>query len=290
MAYQRAAGKSRHRPRKRFGQHFLADEHIADRIVEAAGLTADDTVLEIGPGKGVLTGRLLEKARLVYAVEIDRDLARSLRERFAENAGFRLVEADILRLDLSELFGDDTGPVRVVSNIPYNISKPIIELLVRSRDIVTDAVLMVQLEVAKRLLAKPGSKDYGLSTLNLALFAEGEKLMNVRPGSFRPPPAVMSGVISLSFSKTCRYSLADVGVFYRLTGAAFRQRRKMVRNTLIPYIMSLGIDRGDADDLITSARIDPRSRPEDIDIYGFVRLSNSLVKVRPGIASSEGNP
>ena len=268
----------KHIPRKRFGQHFLVNEHIADRIVESAAIGPDDTVLEIGPGKGILTARILGLARNLFAVEIDRDLAATLRKRFEGARGFHLVEADILTLDLDALLENVSTPIKVVSNIPYNISSPIIEYLIRNRGLVSGAVLMVQKEVARRLLSDAGSKDYGLTTLNLSLCANGKKVMDVRPGSFYPPPGVMSSVISLVFSEKYHYPLEDEAVFRTITGVAFRQRRKMIRNTLIPFFISKGMSQPDAANILLSAGIDLQVRPETITVGDFVKISNAFTE------------
>lgn len=280
----------RHSPRKRFGQHFLTNGHIADRIVESAAIGSDDTVLEIGPGKGILTERLLRRARAVFAVEIDRDLSVMLRERFWRNKKFHLIEADILTLNFCELFRGISARIKVVSNIPYNISTPIIELFIQNRAIISDVVLMVQKEVARRLLAKPGSKDYGLTTLNLALCAEGRKVMDVRPGAFNPSPEVMSSVISLVFTRQYRYPLDNEPIYRIITGVAFRQRRKMLRNTLIPFFVSKGIPKPRAIKLLLSEDIDPQARPENLSVEDFVRLSNAFVKVCSVSTTPENRP
>jgi len=177
---------------------------------------------------------------------------------------------------LNELFKDVSGRIKVVSNIPYNISTPIIELLCRNRKLVSDAVLMVQKEVARRLLSEPGSKEYGLTTLNLALCAKGRRVMDVKPEAFNPRPEVMSGVISLVFSEKLLYSLESEDIFRTITGVAFRQRRKMVRNTLVPYMILQGISKSDALGLLTSGGINPMSRPETLGVEDFVNVSNAI--------------
>ena len=265
-----------HRPAKSLGQHFLINGRIADRIVDCADIKHEDTVLEIGPGKGVLTGRLLERAQKVTVVEIDRNLINLLNERFGKSKGLTIIEADILKIDLRKIFKNVSGRIKVVSNIPYNISTPIIEFLCRNRTLVSEAVLMVQKEVARRLLSKPGSKDYGLTTLNLALCAQGHKVMNVKPEAFNPPPEVMSSVISLVFNENLKYPLENEGIFHKVTGVAFRQRRKMVRNTLIPYMITQGISKSDSFNLLSSAGINPLSRPETLDVEAFVKVSNGI--------------
>ncbi len=271
-----AEREGRCRSKKRFGQHFLANGHTADRIVEAADIHPEDIVLEIGPGKGVLTSRLLDRAKQVTAVEIDRDLIGKLSGQFERRSGFHLIEGDILALDLNEVFRDSPGRIKVVSNLPYNISTPVIDLLIRNRALVSLAVFMIQKEVAERLLASPGSKDYGLTTINLGLCAWVKKVMDVKPGAFNPPPEVMSRVVSVSFSPDYLYPLRDERIFFEMTGAAFRQRRKMVRNTLIPYLVSHGIPEEEAGCLLESSGISPTVRPENLSVSDFVKLSNAL--------------
>lgn len=279
----------RHRPRKRFGQHFLVNGRVADKIVASANLGDTGTVLEIGPGRGVLTERLIGASREVYAVEIDRDLTAPLTERFGGEPGFHLVGGDILKLDLGAMFAGERSRITVVSNLPYNISSPVVELLAHYRKVIGKAVLMVQKEVAARLLAHPGSKDYGLLTLNFSLFAEGKKVMDVRPGSFNPPPSVMSTVLSVEFVEGCRYPLRDTGMFRAMTGAVFRQRRKMIRNTLAPFAASFGIGADVMHDMLEAAGIRPDSRPESIAVERFVELSNRFSAVSTLSPAAEDN-
>ena len=260
----------------RYGQHFLVSGHIADRIIESAHLNAHDIVLEIGPGKGILTERLIEKVQKVIAVEVDRKLAEELKRRFWGKKNFHIVIDDILSIDLPTLFSGEKDKVKVVSNIPYYISTPIIELLIKNRSLVSHAVLMVQKEVAKRILAQPGSKEYGLTSINVALCADVKRVMDVKPGAFTPPPAVISSVISLVFNESYRYPLNDADILWAVTGAAFRGRRKMIRNTFVPYLVSLGITESDAQHLLATAGVDGRERPEALDVGTFVALSNAL--------------
>ncbi|MCE5250822.1 16S rRNA (adenine(1518)-N(6)/adenine(1519)-N(6))-dimethyltransferase RsmA [bacterium] len=278
-----------HRAQKRFGQHFLTDRRTADRIVGIAEIGPDDIVLEIGPGKGILTGFLLDRAGHVTAVEIDRDLVGMLRDIFADQGNFRLIEADILGLDLNGLFGDAGRRITVVSNLPYNISTPVIELLIRNRKLVANAVLMVQREVARRLCAVPGTKDYGLTTLNLALCARCRKMLDIKPGAFDPPPEVVSSVISITFNEGSLYPLRNEKLFREITGAAFRMRRKMIRNSMVPFMLSRGISGVRAADMLADAGIDPMSRPETLDVSKFVAVSNSVDAALSGCINGEKN-
>ncbi|MFC1511748.1 16S rRNA (adenine(1518)-N(6)/adenine(1519)-N(6))-dimethyltransferase RsmA [Candidatus Latescibacterota bacterium] len=271
-----------HRANKRFGQHFLVNPSIARKIAEASALTPADRVLEIGPGLGILTGELLIRAEQVTAVEIDRTLIPELTAKFSSNPRFRLIEGDILAVDIGALFKDTGKRITVAANIPYNITTPIIALLCANRSLIDRAVLMVQREVADRLLAQPGTKTFGLTTLNLSLSAECRRVMNVSPGSFRPPPEVMSTVVALTFSPEPRFPLADETLFRRLTGAAFRQRRKMLKNSLIPFLASLGVHTEDAHRILQSAGIAPDTRPETVDTGRFVALTNAVSTILTG--------
>jgi len=266
----------RHKPRKRFGQHFLTDQCTADLFIQSACLTGDDTVLEIGPGKGILTERLLKNVKHVTAIEIDRNLVALLKDRFTGIDNLRLIEADILSVDLESLFRDTGGKIKVVSNLPFNISTPVIEMLIRNRKRVSDAVFFVQKEVASRLIAEPDSKEYGLTTLNLALYARCSKVMDVKPESFSPRPEVMASVIAISFEENCRYALSNERLFREITGTAFRMRRKMIRNTLVPYMVSMGATGTEANEILADAGIDPRTRPENLHVSSLVTMSNSL--------------
>ena len=281
----------RHKPRKRFGQHFLTDRRTADRFIQSAGLAGDDTVLEIGPGKGILTERILKSVKHVTAIEIDRNLFALLKDRFTCIDTFRLVEADILSVDLESLFRDVGGKIKVVSNLPFNISTPVIEMLIKNRKLVSDAVLFVQKEVASRLIAEPDSKEYGLTTLNLALYARCRKIMDVESGSFSPSPEVMASVIAIKFEENCRYPLGNERLFRDVTGVAFRMRRKMIRNTLVPYMVTKGVTVAEANTILTDAGIDPRSRPENLHVSSFVAVSNSLdelIGLRENVCDENG--
>ncbi len=264
------------RAKKWFGQHFLVNPGIARKIAEAASLSPDDVVLEIGPGLGILTEQLLARAGQVTAVEIDRSLIDELTGKFGTIPKFRLVTGDILETDLDDLFRGTPRRIVVAANIPYNITTPIIELLGAHRRLIDRAVLMVQKEVADRLLAPPGSRTYGLTTINLSLSATGRKIMTVSPGSFSPPPEVTSAVIALTFSPGIRYPLRDESLFRALTGAAFRQRRKMIRNSVFPFLESLGIGKDQALELFKIVGISPEARPETIDTARFAALANTV--------------
>lgn len=261
------------RRRKRFGQHFLEPAWVA-KLVQSLSPASHDTFLEIGPGRGALTRPLALKVRRVIAVEIDRDLAEMLRTRGPEHV--RVVEGDFLDVDLEELLRNESHPVRVVGNLPYNVSSPILFKLLAAADegrLFADATLMLQKEVADRLVATPGTPDYGTLAIQVALLADVERILTLPPGAFRPPPKVTSAVVRLRF----RPRLADVGdlrIFERIVRGVFLQRRKTLLNALKPVADSLGES---AADLIERAGVDPRRRPGALTVHEMGRISRAVL-------------
>jgi 16S rRNA (adenine1518-N6/adenine1519-N6)-dimethyltransferase len=263
----------RPRPRKRFGQHFLEPAWVA-KLVSSLDAQATDTFLEIGPGRGALTMPLLPKVRRVIAVEIDRDLAASLRA--PEDPRLRVVDGDFLDVNLDEILAGEPLPIRVVGNLPYNVSSPILFRLLGSHDEgrrFNDATLMLQREVADRLVAKPGTGDYGALAIQVALHADVERVLTLPPGAFRPPPKVTSAVVRLRF----RPPSADVGnpaVFERVVRGMFLQRRKTLANALKPVADSF--DRSAAQ-LLDAAGIDSARRPETLSLEEIARLTRAVL-------------
>ena len=255
-----------HTPRKRFGQNFLADGHYVAKIVGAVSPRAGDNIVEIGPGLGALTGALIEGAGRIAAVEIDRDLAARLRDRFASDA-LALHEADALAFDFGAL-----GPrLRVVGNLPYNISSPLLFHLAATADAILDIHVMLQREVVARMTAQPATADYGRLTVMLQARFAITRLFTVPPGAFRPAPTVDSAVARLIPLAAARPVIDDEALFARVVAAAFGQRRKTLRNALA------GV--ADAADM-ADAGIDPSARGETLAVDAFVRLANRLVARR----------
>lgn len=215
------------RAKKQLGQHFLHDRKIAQRIVSALRLEGkDECVLEIGPGTGILTAYLLDNPAInLRAVEIDREAVAYLRQRFPQ---LDLLEADFLDLDLSDLF---TGTFSIIGNFPYNISSPIFFSVLRYRNLIRQVVCMVQLEVAERIAARPGSKTYGILSVLLQTFFEVELLFRVAPGAFQPPPRVQSAVLRLSRNDLAGLPCNEI-YFAEVVKRAFNMRRKTLRNAL----------------------------------------------------------
>jgi 16S rRNA (adenine1518-N6/adenine1519-N6)-dimethyltransferase len=254
---------SAHRARKRFGQHFLIDSAVIDAIVHAVAPGARDTVVEIGPGQGAITAPLLARAGHMHIIELDRDLARVLRERYATEPKLTIHEADALRFDFATL----GNGLRIVGNLPYNISTPLLFHLLEYREHVTDMHFMLQKEVVDRMAAGPGSRAYGRLGIMLGCFFRIDSLFTVDRLAFSPPPEVMSAIVRLVPLPAGTYEIRDAARLSQLLATAFSQRRKTVRNAL----------RQVADEaMLESVGIDPALRPEAIAIAEYVRLANTL--------------
>jgi len=262
------------RPRKRFGQHFL-EPAWAEKVVEAIAPRPDDRFLEIGPGAGIITTRLAARVRELTAVEIDRDLAARLAPSLPSNA--RVIVGDVLSVDLAELTAG--GPLRVAGNLPYNISSPILFKLMdtaRRTAAIRDATVMLQAEVAERLIAPVGTSDYGVLGILTRLSADVTRVLTLPPGAFRPMPRVRSAVVRLAF-RPPTVEIDDLASFERLVRTIFTQRRKTMVNALRPFAEPLGVHPLAA---LTAADIYPRRRPETLELGEIARLANSLARAR----------
>jgi 16S rRNA (adenine1518-N6/adenine1519-N6)-dimethyltransferase len=243
-------------------------------LIEAVQTAPTDVFLEIGPGRGALTKPLANRVARIIAVEIDRDLAAALPSRVPDNV--TVVQADFLKVDIVALLAPEQEPVRAIGNLPYNVSSPILFTLLEAADQgkrIRDATLMLQKEVADRLVATPGSGDYGALAIQVALLADVERLLALPPGAFRPPPKVRSAVVRL----TLRPPSVDVGdpsVFERLVRGMFLQRRKTVLNALKPVARGLDIS---ASDLLARADVDPGRRPETLTLDDLARLTRAVL-------------
>ena len=219
---------------KKFGQNFLIDTRVLDKIINAAGLTKEDMVLEIGPGIGTMTQYLAEAAREVVAVEIDNNLIPILRETLKDYENVTIINNDILKVDIKELAESHNGnrPIKVVANLPYYITTPIIMGLFESNVPIDNITVMVQKEVAERMQAKPGTKDYGALSLAVQYYAEPYIVANVPPNCFIPRPNVGSAVIRLTRHQNPPVQVKDAGLMFTLIRASFNQRRKTLQNGL----------------------------------------------------------
>ena len=252
-----------HRARKRFGQNFLHDRHVIERIVGAIDPRPDQAIVEIGPGQAALTRELVRRTGRLIAIEIDRDLVPLLRERAAGAGELVVHEADVLEVDFAALHGGG-AKLRVCGNLPYNISTPLLFHLLESRALIADMHFMLQKEVVDRIVAPPGSKTYGRLTVMLAAACSSKALFRVGRGAFQPPPAVDSAVVRLVPHASDPFPLPDPARFARLVAAAFSMRRKTLRNSL----------RGLVDAAqFTAAGVDADRRPETLAPAEFARLA-----------------
>lgn len=265
---------SSHRPKRSLGQNFLVDGNLRRRIVEETGILPGDTVLEIGPGQGALTELLAEEAHHLILVELDRDLAARLRERFRDRPTVKVVEGDILKLPLEALV-EAPEDLRVVGNIPYNITTPILfHLLAQPRP--GEILLMVQKEVADRILAEPGTGDFGALTVGVQAVAAVERVLHVPPAAFRPRPKVDSAVIRICPYRPCPLTPEEETALRVLTRSLFQWRRKQLRKTLGSHPeLRLPPDRVAA--LLEAAGAEPTQRPETVGPSGFVAMARLLL-------------
>ena len=260
------------RARKRFGQHFLEPAWVR-RLVDLVAPAPDDTFLEIGPGRGALTRELAPRVGRLIVVEIDRDLADRLRS--ADLPHVEVVTGDFLTTDVRRLLGD-VPRARIIGNLPYNVSSPILFKLLHAHDDgarFTDATLMLQREVAERLAAAPGDEAYGALAIQAARIADVATVLTLPPGAFRPPPKVTSAVVRLRF-RPPSVDVGDVPTFEKMVRGAFLQRRKMVQNALEPVAAGFGLS---AAVLLDRAGVDPRKRPEALTLEEFARLARAVL-------------
>lgn len=255
-------------PRKHLGQHFLADDNIARKIAAAIAPAAADVMVEIGPGEGALTVHLAGKAGTLYAVEVDDRAVELLQAKFGDT--IRLIHNDALLVSLRKLSERHGGArLRIAGNIPYNITSPLLFHLFDEIDVVHDAVFMMQREVADRLVAIPRTKAYGILSVMTQFYTVPKKLFTVSPGSFFPPPAVMSAVIALDATHAPHYDV-DATLFSRVVRGTFGKRRKVLSNGLGDVV------KGDAVIQAVGTRIDLSRRPEELTVADFVTLTNAL--------------
>jgi len=255
---------------KRLGQNFLIDANIVRGIVEAAGIVSGDRVLEIGPGIGTLTQGLAEAGAAVTAVELDKKLPAVLAETLAGYEQVRIVPGDILKIDIRALMSDE--PFKVVANLPYYITTPILMALLEQRLPVSSIVTMVQKEVAERMTARPGGKEYGSLSVAVQYYTEPAIVLDVPPRSFLPAPEVDSVVIACRVRTQPAVTVKDERLFFRLVRAAFGQRRKTLANAL----KTLGMERERLAQAMEAAAIDAGRRGETLSLTEFARLADQL--------------
>lgn len=266
---------------KKFGQNFLIDTHVLEKIIAAAGVTEDDCVLEIGPGIGTMTQYLAEHARSVVAVEIDKNLIPILQETLKEYENITIINDDILKVDINKLTEEYNGgrPIKVVANLPYYITTPIIMGLFEGGVPIDNITVMVQKEVAERMQVGPGYKDYGALSLAVQYYADAYIVANVPPNCFIPRPGVGSAVIRLTRHKEPPVEVDDPKLMFKLIRASFNQRRKTLQNGL-NNSPELPFAKDEIADAIESLGVTPQIRGEALTLKQFADLSNYFTRNR----------
>jgi len=261
-----------YRPKKSLGQHFLIDENILQKIVRLAGVSKQDFVLEIGAGIGNLTNYLVKEAGKVIAVEKSKELAKILKkELFQEN--LEVIEEDILKIELKR-FEELEKKLKVVANLPYHISTPVIFKLLESKGIFSALYLMLQKEVAKRIVAKPKTKDYGILSIIARLHSEPSILFYIDRSAFLPKPKVDSALVRFLILESPRFQISDYNSFKKVVKAGFSKRRKTIKNALVQSIFEF--DTKQVEKLLEQAGISPEARAEEIDLEGWVSLAERI--------------
>ena len=262
---------------KKFGQNFLIDTHVLEKIIDAAAITKDDFVLEIGPGIGTMTQYLCENAREVAAVEIDNNLIPILKDTLKEYDNVEVLHEDILKVDIQELAQrkNQGRPIKVVANLPYYITTPIIMGLFESHVPIASITIMVQKEVADRMQAGPGSKDYGALSLAVQFYAKPEIVANVPPNCFMPRPNVGSAVIRLTRHETVPVDVLDEKMMFRIIRASFNQRRKTLANGL-NNAPDIPLSKEQIQESITALGVPVNIRGEALTLEQFAKLSNIM--------------
>ena len=265
-------------PSKALGQNFLINEGVVKRIIDELAPRTDETIVEIGPGRGALTGRLLDQAGRVVAVEFDRNLIQLLEDKFASNKNFKLVADDALSLDFCSAIQPATH-ARVVANLPYNIATAILQRLISQLDCLHEMVLMLQREVVERITAGPGSKERGYLSVFVEAYCETTKLFDVAPGSFRPAPKVWSSVIRITQKSEPSVMENEEVVLWQVVSAGFAQKRKTILNNLRsspPQLQELIKKHGGASIILCRAEIDLQRRAETLTLEEWFRIVRTI--------------
>ncbi len=259
------------RANKKLGQNFLINEEIINQIIEKADVNKNDTIIEIGPGLGSLTAKLLENANKVIAIELDSNMSNILKERFCLYDNFELIEKDVLKVDLNEIV-EKYDSVKVVANLPYYITTPIIMKLLEEKLKLKSITVMVQKEVGERFCAVPNSKEYGAITISINYYTKPEIIIDVPKENFEPMPEVDSCVIKLDVRNVPPVELKNEKDFFNLIKAGFSQRRKTINNSLA----SMGISKEKIKNVLEKLGIDSKLRAENLTMEQFADISNNM--------------
>lgn len=265
-------------PKKGLGQNFLIAEPTVKKIVDILNINKNDKVLEIGPGPGTMTNLILEKAKFVAAIETDKNMIRILEEEYGHIENLHIIHGNILDSNLEKLLSPDKGKWVFIGNIPYNITSPILFHLRKFRHCFSRGLLMVQKEVAIRMTASKGTKDYGILSIAIQAVAEVKKCFNVSASSFQPEPKVDSTVVSIDFDKASNYNIDDLDFFTRVVRAAFSTRRKTIKNALLQSNM-IDIGLREIETALKTTGIKESARAEQLDIQTFAKLVKVMRQV-----------
>lgn len=259
--------------KKSFGQNFLIDQNYVDKIISALNPQIDETIIEIGAGRGALTERLVEKSGKVLAIELDRDLIPFLKENFSNKENFELVEADALKIDFYELTKtkNQKTKTKLVANLPYYISTAILQKIIEQRECFSEMILMFQREVSERITARAGDSGRGFLTVLVEAYLESEKLFDVPPNAFRPAPKVWSSVMRLITNNVNFINIKNDDFFRELVSAGFRQKRKTIFNNLKNFLPLI-----DMKIILENCGIEPERRAESLTLTEWKRLSDSI--------------
>lgn len=257
---------------KKLGQNFLINEEIIDKIIEESKISSDDTIIEIGPGLGSLTAKLVENAKRVIAIELDENMVKILNERFSLYNNIEIIHADILKIDIASLIKDEQN-VKVVANLPYYITTPIVMKLLEEELNIDSINVMVQKEVGERFCAMPGGKEYGAITVSINYYAEPKIILEVPKINFKPVPEVDSCVINLKVKKE-HINLKNKDTFFRIIKIAFSQRRKTINNSLT----GIGKSKEEIKNMLEDLNIDVNSRAENLSIQQYAEIAEYISK------------
>jgi 16S rRNA (adenine1518-N6/adenine1519-N6)-dimethyltransferase len=260
-------------PKKRLGQHFLVDPNILNKVVRTAQVGKGDVVLEVGPGLGQMTLALADRAKKVIAVEIDERLVTILRQKVEDHPNIEVIKSDILKVDFKHLFKKETVPIKVVANLPYQISTPLLFRFVESKETFSALNLMLQKEIAERMVASPGRKEYGPLSIFIQTFADVSIQFIIRPSAFFPAPKVESALVHMVWKEKPMIETDEEEWFKRVVKACFGYRRKTLINALKHSGLSLPES---VESRMEEIGIDPRRRPETLTIQEFAKLAESL--------------
>jgi 16S rRNA (adenine1518-N6/adenine1519-N6)-dimethyltransferase len=267
------------RAKKRFGQNFLVDENVIGKIIRAVSPQEGETIVEIGPGRGALTKRLVESKARVIAIEYDRELIPLLREEFAPCKSFTLIESDALKISFQSIVGPGTK-ARVVANLPYYISTAILQKLIEERASISEMTLMLQREVVERATAQAGMSERGFLSVLIEAYCKAEKLFDVAPSCFRPVPKVWSAVARFSVREKVAEGIDDEDLLLKIVSAGFAQRRKTIFNNLrnAPKdLLNRFEEKGGIENVLNAASIGPQRRAETLTLQEWARLSSLVV-------------